>query len=88
MKCPLQVGDRVVCISNQGYGRRVFDKEGVVCYVPNNFHPNMLISVRWDDDIGGHNCSGRCDFGHGWNISIDCLALINNIPKVNIDSLL
>lgn len=88
MKCPFQVGDRVVCVSKQGYGQLVFNKEGVVCYVSKNFHPNMLIGVRWDDYVGGHNCGGSCDFGHGYNVAINCLELVSDVPKVNIDGLL
>ena len=33
-------------------------------------------SVRWDNEIGGHDCDGLCEWGHGWNVSRHSLVLV------------
>ena len=26
--------------------------------------------MRWDKNIGGHDCGGKCERGYGWNVYV------------------
>ena len=72
-----QVGDRVVYTSDSLYGNIKGGDTGVVCVVEgSDFNPDwMLVGVRWDRYVEGHDCDGNCDYGFGWNVTNDEIEL-------------
>ena len=72
-----EVGDRVECIVDcpddnediyAGY-------LGTVCEEPEDSGDDQWIGVCWDEDVGGHDCSGNCEDGHGWRVYASQLVL-------------
>ena len=72
-----QVGDRVVYTSDSLSDNLKVGDTGVVCTVEgSDFNPDwMLVGVRWDRYVEGHDCDGNCDFGFGWNVTNDEIEL-------------
>ena len=73
-----RVGDRVKCntCKPDGNGRIVEGSTGVVCDTGNI----CRIGVRWDEEVDGHTCHGRCDDLHGWYIDADQVVLYGGAP--------
>lgn len=61
--CGFKVGDRVVCIDDKDYIKRLIGKHGRVVSVDDDALP---IGVEFDEDIYGHSCDERAKGGHGW----------------------
>ena len=64
-----KVGDRVKCVKDGGWDKRITGKAGtIVCCLDCGGY-----SVNFDEYIDGHACSGKAEFGHGWNCEEDML---------------
>ena len=82
-------GDRVICI--RSYQNGVFPGEqGIVLEIK---YDTAL--VRWDTyNSVRHNCEGRCDIGHGWNVPLSRLQRISpvkdlgDLPVLDINTIL
>lgn len=37
-----------------------------------------VVSVCWDENIGGHDCRGKCPWGYGWNLREDSVELVDS----------
>ena len=72
-----QVGDRVVYTADSWNDNIEIGDTGVVCTVEGgDYNPDwMLIGVRWDKYVEGHDCDGHCEFGFGWNVTSDEIEL-------------
>lgn len=46
---------------------------GTVCDLRRTYPP---IGVRWDANIGGHNCFGCCSLGHGFYVESSEISLV------------
>lgn len=68
----LPVGTRVVCNVDEPDGIDALHEGslGTIVGSWNAEHDGnqIVYQIRWDDDIEGHNCSGLCESGHGWNM--------------------
>lgn len=66
------IGDCVVCIVDNPDDNSsiTIGSTGVVlhCDPPRDGHESYLVDVRWDYDVGGHTCGGRCQQGFGWTV--------------------
>lgn len=78
-----QVGDRVECIRPDPANNLItIGMTGTVCQRGGA----AFIGVGWDEDVEGHDCNGRCEFGHGWNIPADRIRLTESEPpELTID---
>lgn len=58
-----KTGDRVVakCDCIEGYPEIKEGDLGTIVYVSVTGH----CGVEWDNNMGGHDCHGRCQYGHG-----------------------
>ena len=65
-------GDRVRYIAKDFISRVHIGMVGIVVHVV-----GVTAFVWWDDDIGGHDCNGRCPDGHGWNVPFSTLSLVD-----------
>ena len=90
-ECQFDVGDRVRYVGQEYIDNLNHDDEGTVVNLLPNILSNaeIVVQVRWDRNINGHDCSGYCDEPHGWNVrqSELSLAASQNDP-VNIDEAL
>lgn len=43
------------------------------------------VGVRWDDDVGGNDCRGTCEHGHGWFMDIDKIGLYEEEGTIDIE---
>ncbi|MDX1279240.1 hypothetical protein [Oceanihabitans sediminis] len=59
----MKVGDRVTLVKHVGVGK--IGDTGTIIY----YHDSDYISVKWDRNIGGHDCDGKCKQGYGWNVT-------------------
>lgn len=61
-----RLGDLVMlCVPKDSDGGVYFGETGVVV----DFDGSSRIGVRWDKFSGAkHNCSGKCENGHGWYV--------------------
>ena len=59
-----KVGDRVKCIEAVDDNENIVGKVGTIIDIKTSATPP--ISISFDDDIDGHNCTGMCEVGHGW----------------------
>lgn len=68
------IGDRVAAVYDAPQGRaEIFSGDcGTVCLLSEG----RMIGVRWDKNVGGHNCSGNCERGHGWKVYPEEIVLI------------
>ena len=58
------VGDRVLYAGEGPRGLNFENEPGVICEV--NPDDEGRSGVRFDRDIGGHDCRGHCERPHGW----------------------
>jgi len=65
-----KAGDRVAVISVTGRGKYEIGDTGTV------LEENDIPRIRFDRNIGGHNCGGLCESGHGWAVYEDRLTLV------------
>lgn len=42
---------------------------------------NGRLRVRWDKYVHGHACGGRCENGHGWNVSASEMMLSDEFTE-------
>ena len=66
-----KVGDRVKCIEAQSGKTNIIGLMGTVVTI----YPSA-IGVRFDVNIGGHDCNQACPNGYGWSIPEYKLKLI------------
>lgn len=59
-----KVGDRVKCIHSVDGNENIVDKIGTIIDISKQARPP--ISISFDDDIDGHDCTGKCAYRHGW----------------------
>lgn len=76
-KTTIEVGDRVVCVMKYGIKPNKGDL-GEVLYISDG---GTIFHIRWDKYIGGHDCEGRCEFGHGWNVRKENIRLATEEEK-------
>lgn len=70
------VGDRVECLVDypDDNDNIVIGSLGIVCEEYDE--ATRTIGVCWDDELEhGHDCEGNCDYGHGWRVYINQIAL-------------
>lgn len=64
-----QIGDRVmVSHLTRNKNRNLSDGD---CGTVVGFYSTTAVCVRWDKNIGGHACGGRCENGFGWNVCLE-----------------
>lgn len=77
-----RVGDRVEAIidaPDENYSIHAGDL-GTVCKA------GWIIGVRWDRPVdNGHDCGGTCEYGYGWNMLTDQIALYEEEAAEDID---
>lgn len=61
------VGDKVLVIDNEGWGKNLKGKTAIVIRVHKNTS-NTILSLRFDEYIDGHDCGNACKCGYGWNL--------------------
>jgi ubiquinone/menaquinone biosynthesis C-methylase UbiE len=71
------VGNRVKAIKNY-YNKEIIGLLGTVKRVTKY---NGILCIEFDKHISGHDCGGSSKFGHGWNVSPECLEIYEE-PKV------
>ena len=84
-----EIGDRVtvdpfinVRVGNLGV-KADDDLVGTVCSL------DGMVGVAFDEDIGGHDCGGRCEKGHGWYLHKEWLVLYETgLSSIPADKLL
>ena len=79
----LQIGDRVQAKYDYLNGNTNIRRgmSGTVCYI--NARP-PYISIRWDENVRGHDCNGCCEYDHGWNVTADGLILVCQVDSGEI----
>jgi len=70
MKRKFKIGDRVKCVDNNGWGKDLVGKYGVVKGVY-----ELSYSVEFEKFFDGHSCCGLTKHGHGWNCEESMLEL-------------
>ena len=71
------IGMRVVaCVTDYPIRR---GDTGEICAVD-----GPTIGVRWDKDIGFHDCSGHCDDGHGWWVLPSDIDPESTLPDIDV----
>lgn len=79
------VGDRVVF--NEGYSMFGFDLRpgmlGTVVNVFNYADEDPDIFVAWDEDVGGHDCDGLAEYGHGLIVGPFYISVCNGEDDIN-----
>lgn len=78
MKRKFNVGDRVKCVDNNGWGKDLVGKYGIVTRVVENYYgvKDNRYSVEFEDFTDGHSCEGTAKQGHGWNCEECMLELV------------
>ena len=64
-----KVGDRVICISDRVDGNILHGRVGTIAFIRGR------IGVVFDEPVGGHDLSGECEYGLGWWVDEDDIAL-------------
>lgn len=65
------VGDRVRCIKR--YGPAKINDTGIIIQILTNY--GTEIGVKFDKNIGGHDCDGSIEYGYGYYMPPNCLEL-------------
>lgn len=80
------VGDRVECIrdSPDNNGSISVGMQGVICTIVYNTSPH--IGVRWDEEVGGHDCQGECSNGYGWFVTASDIKRIDDNDEFEVDA--
>lgn len=79
MKSKFKIGDRVR-MTKECDGR--FPKCcGTIKYA---YHSYPSYAVEFDENMYGHDCMGRVEFGRGWDVREDCLELCGDDRKIVI----
>ena len=74
----IKIGDKIVCVMHSSY---LSGKTGTVVRIF-TWKTDLYASVEFDEHINGHDCGGLTKEGHGLNISIKYLKLLNKILTV------
>lgn len=61
-------GDRVIAIDKYDGNSRIVGITGTVIS-----SAGSMISVEFDEDVGGHDLTGKCRYGYGWRVPAKCL---------------
>lgn len=77
------VGDRVKLIKS--WGIQAGFEGTIMCF--SNGASGVLCGVNYDEDVGGHNLNGCCEYGHGWYAPEDHFELISNISDITDEEL-
>lgn len=79
-----KVGDHVVA-SNLGVNKNPSLKPDSVGVVLGYDYDGRVISVDWGHNVsGGHDCSGRCKYGHGWNVREGEISLLGIDAAIDV----
>lgn len=74
MEYAFEVGDRVECALDypDDNGDITVGCTGTVCCFCDDG-----IGVCWDEKVsGGHDCSGNCEYGHGWYVNPKYICIV------------
>lgn len=69
-----KIGDRVVAVKPVGYKGVKGVKGTVIGFLGKYISKDTLVAVKFDEDIGGHDCSmagASCESGYGWHCEKD-----------------
>lgn len=87
-KCRFHIGDRVCASKGRPDGNDSISAgdAGTVCIIGKG---GARIGVKWDKNVSGHDCDGRCEYGFGWWVDATSIEL-DDLSDVDIadDSLL
>ena len=82
-------GDKVVCIKRYQEGVEP-GEQGIVLIIKYD-----MALIRWDAYKSvRHDCEGRCELGHGWNVPLNHLQRVlpvndlGDLPSLDINILL
>lgn len=81
-----EIGDRVRSIVDKPSGNECLevDSTGTIVYILGG----NILHVRWDLDEPNpsyfHTCDGKCERGYGWNVWVDEVQLIDDLPDIEI----
>lgn len=69
------IGDRVAATRHAPAAKYTIlaNDCGTVCLIDRD----GMVGVRWDKNVQGHTCGGRCEAGHGWKVWPRDLVLID-----------
>lgn len=78
------IGDRVECVVDNPDKNSLINigDLGVVC---KDNKGTVRIGIRWDNNVGGHSCSGTCTSGHGWYVWPKEIRIIKEDEITEID---
>ena len=66
------MGDRVICTREYCDNSKIVGVTGTVVWVSGGG-----FAVEFDEEIGGHDCGGLAETGHGWWLDEHCVELLN-----------
>lgn len=79
-----KVGDRVECTADVD---GVYDTKGRNGMVIGTLSGTIYnFEIKFDDDVNGHNCYGKCEYGHGLNVNKNDLKPLTISDKIIITS--
>lgn len=68
-----KIGDRVEFTGHCGNANLKVGYTGTIVVID-----HASIGVVWDNDIGGHNLGGECEYGYGWFVDESQITLLLN----------
>lgn len=71
MKNESLLGKRVEILDN--YEKDIKGLKGVVVDIMGG---GNNLAIQFDEDIDGHDCGGRCDYGYGWYVPFDNVKIL------------
>ena len=74
-KVPFEVRDRIY-VHNCTWKESLNGKYGTIVYISNSDY-----GVEFDEDVGGHNCSGHAEYGHGYWMGYTEIHLLEPDPE-------
>lgn len=88
-----KIGDRVVAVKPVGNKEMVGVKGTVIGFIGEYISKDTLVSVKFDEYIGGHDCTlagVSCEGGYGWHCGKDEIKKIKDekIKKIEDDKII
>ena len=67
-----KIGARVIGIKDVN-GKGLVGLKGTILH---NYENST--AIKWDKDMGGHDCNGLCKDAYGWNVDNDTIKLVDD----------